>query len=210
MLTMYDISMTIHEDMQVFNDILDKKPKLRNVENFQTGSVHETLIQINAHTGTHLDAPLHMLEGGKTIETIPLESLVGPARVLDLTHVEDHICKADLEALSIQAGEWVLFKTKNSFTDQFEFDFVYLEEDGARYLQERGIRGVGTDGLGIERSQPNFATHRTLLGSDILIAEGLRLKDVPPGNYFFVLAPLKLTGIEAAPARAFLIGNPFN
>lgn len=203
---LYDISMTIREDMQVYKNKTEKKPELRNMSNWETGKVYETRISLDAHTGTHLDAPLHMLENGATIETIPLESLVGPARVLDFTHVEDGITRADLEPCCIQAGEWLLFKTRNSFSELFDFEFVYLKADGAQYLKEIGVKGVGTDALGIERAQPDYATHRTLMGSDILILEGLRLKDVPAGNYYFVLAPLKLEGIEAAPARAFLLG----
>jgi len=203
---MYDISMTIREDMQVYKNKEEKKPELKNMSNWETGKVYETRISLDAHTGTHLDAPLHMLEKGATIETIPLDSLVGPARVLDFTHVEEGITRADLEPCHIQPGEWLLFKTKNSFTELFDFEFIYLKADGAQYLKEIGIKGVGTDALGIERAQPDYATHRTLMGSDILILEGLRLKDVPAGNYYFVLAPLKLEGIEAAPARAFLFG----
>ena len=107
----------------------------------------------------------------------------------------------------MQPGEWVLLKTRNSLSEEFLPDFVYLNEDGARYVKELGLRGVGTDGLGIERAQPDYATHKTLFESHILIVEGLRLKDVPAGTYFMVIAPLKLTGIEAAPARAFLLGS---
>jgi arylformamidase len=107
----------------------------------------------------------------------------------------------------LQKGEWILVKTKNSYSNTFESDFVFLREDGARYLVEVGVRGIGTDGLGIERSQEAYPTHRTLFRNNVIIVEGLRLKEVPPGTYFMVIAPLKLTGIEAAPARALLIGN---
>lgn len=203
---LYDISMAINKEMQVYKNKEEKKPELTNMSNFQTGKAYETRIGLDAHTGTHLDAPLHMIENGATIETIPLELLVGPARVLDLTHVEDGISREDLERFAIQQGEWLLLKTKNSFSEEFDFDFIYLKADGAQYLKEIGIKGVGTDGLGIERAQPDYGTHRTLMINGILIVEGLRLKHVPAGNYFLVVAPLKLEGIEAAPARAFLMG----
>jgi len=201
-----DISMTIHEGMQVYKNKEEKKPKIYNTSNHETGRVHESRIDIDVHCGTHVDAPLHMLAGGETIETIGLERLVGPARVLDLTHVEDAITKDDLVPYGIQRGERILFKTKNSLTDEFLWDFVYLREDGAQYLIERGVTLAGTDGLGIERAQPEYTTHRPLLRNNIVIVEGLRLAHVEAGSYWLVIAPLKLTGIDAAPARAFLIG----
>lgn len=207
MFKIYDISMTIHEGMQVYKNKDEKKPKIINRQNFSNAKAYETDLKMDAHTGTHLDAPLHMLDGGDTIETIPLESLVGTARVLDFTGVEESIGKADLEPYGIQPGEWLLFKTRNSFSEEFDYKFVFLNEEGAQYLKERGIKGVATDGLGIERDQPTYGTHKTLMNAGILIVEGLRLKDVNAGTYFMVIAPLKLTGIEAAPARAFLLGQ---
>ncbi|MNG35511.1 Kynurenine formamidase [compost metagenome] len=82
-----------------------------------------------------------------------------------------------------------------------------MNEEAARYLIECGVRGIGVDGLGIERSQQGYPTHRQLFRNNIIIVEGLRLKAVQPGTYFLVVAPLKLIGVEAAPARAVLIGG---
>lgn len=208
MFKVYDISMTIEPSMQVYKNKEEKKPKIYNVQNFQNGRAYESRIDLDVHCGTHVDAPLHMLENGATIETIGLEELVGYARVLDLTHVQEAVTKEDLEPFGLQRGDWVLLKTRNSFSDEFDMNFVFLREDGARYLIDLGVRGVGTDGLGIERAQPEYTTHRPLFRNNVIIVEGLRLKDVPAGTYFMVIAPLKLTGIEAAPARALLIGKP--
>ncbi|TVY05556.1 cyclase family protein [Paenibacillus cremeus] len=209
MFKLYDISMTLDAGIQVWKDKDAKRPTFENTSNHETGSTYETRISLDAHTGTHLDAPLHMLKDGATIETIPLQDLVGTARVLDLTHVTHEITREDLEPFAIQKGEWILFKTRNSLNEgpNFDVEFVFLRADGAAYLAELGIKGVGTDALGIERSQSEYPTHRTLMRNNVLILEGLRLKDVPSGSYFFVLAPLKLAGIEAAPARAFLLGS---
>src|SRR5690625_1786735 len=146
----YDISMLIREDMQVYKNRDAKRPVIRNAQNFTNSSAHETIVELNVHTGTHLDAPLHMIENGKTIEHIPIEDLVASARVLDLTHITDGISKEDLESFAIQPGEWILFKTKNSFSEEFDYEFIYLQKDGAEYLKEIGIKGVGTDALGIE------------------------------------------------------------
>ncbi|WP_274649170.1 cyclase family protein [Paenibacillus humicola] len=208
MFKIYDISMTVKPGMQVWENIASKQPSIVNVSNHGSGqAVYESRIDMEVHCGTHVDAPLHMLKGGETIESIGLEELVGYARVVDLTHCRDCITRADLEPLGLVRGDWVLFKTSSSFRDTFDEHFVYLKEDGARYLIELGIRGVGTDALGIERAQLELPTHRSLFRNQVIIVEGLRLKDVAPGTYFMVVAPLKLTGIEAAPARAFLIGG---
>ncbi|WP_127533364.1 cyclase family protein [Paenibacillus kobensis] len=209
MFKIYDISMTVHEGMQVWGNSPGKQPIVQNVSSFDDGGVYESQLTLNVHTGTHVDAPLHMLEDGATIESIGLEELVGQARVLDLTHVEDSVSKADLEKYGIQKGEWILLKTRNSLNESMTFDdhFVYVNEEAARYLIECGVRGIGVDGLGIERSQEGYPTHRQLFRNNIVIVEGLRLKAVQPGNYFLVVAPLKLTGVEAAPARAVLIGG---
>ncbi|TVX98614.1 cyclase family protein [Cohnella terricola] len=203
----YDISMTIEESMQVWKSYEHKKPSITNVQNHDEGKPHESLLTLNTHTGTHVDAPLHMLAGGETIETIPLERLVGPARVLDLTHAKDFITKDDLVPFAIQKGERVILKTSSSFSEDFLLDFVFLREDGAKYLADIGVGLVATDALGIERAQAEYPTHRTLMRNDVIIVEGLRLKDVPAGNYTLVIAPLKLTGIDGAPARAFLLGD---
>ncbi|UHA71844.1 cyclase family protein [Paenibacillus sp. 481] len=207
MFKLYDISMTIEQGMQVYKNKEEKQPIINNVQNFSNAKAYESRIDIDVHCGTHVDAPLHMLEDGDTIETIGLDQLVGHARVLDLTHVQEGISKADLEPFGLQKGDWVLFKTRNSLSEEFDFEFVYLKDDGAQYLIELGVKGVGTDGLGIERAQPDYTTHRPLFKNNIIIVEGLRLKEVEQGTYFMVIAPLKLTGIEAAPARALLIGQ---
>ncbi|MBB6674979.1 cyclase family protein [Cohnella nanjingensis] len=203
----YDISMTIEEGMQVWKGYDHKKPKITNVQNHDQGKPHESRLDMDVHCGTHVDAPLHMLAGGETIETISLDQLVGPARVLDLTHVKDAITKEDLVPFHIQRGERILFKTSSSYSEEFLLDFVYLREDGAKYLADIGIAIAATDALGIERAQSEYPTHRTLMRAGVIIVEGLRLKHVEPGNYYLVIAPLKLTGIDAAPARAMLIGD---
>ena len=202
----YDISMTIQEGMQVWKNYDHKKPKITNVQNHAMGKPHESRIDIDVHCGTHVDAPLHIFPGGATTETIGLERLVGPARVLDLTGAKDCITREHLEPFALQKGERILLKTRCSYSDEFDAEFPYVREDAARYLAECGVSLVGTDTLGIERAQPEYPTHRTLMRHDIIIVEGLRLKEVEPGPYWLVIAPLKLTGIDAAPARAFLIG----
>ncbi|MDN3427415.1 cyclase family protein [Microbacterium sp. APC 3898] len=198
---MHDVTGTIFEGMAVYKDKPEKQPKMNPQT---TGEVTETQLEMNVHTGTHIDAPRHMMMDGETFESISLDKLVGPCKVLDLTAAENGISKADLKRFDIQQDDFILLKTKNSFEENFNFDFVYLAEDGAAYLSELGIRGVGTDALGIERSQEGHPTHKALFAGGIIIIEGLRLKEVEQGDYFMVAAPLKLTGTDASPARVLL------
>jgi len=202
---LYDISMDIHSSMKVYKNYEHKKPIIENIANYETGHYYETDIKMNLHTGTHIDAPLHMVEKGATVETYALERFITQARVFDLTHVEDKIGKKDLELLGIQAKDFVLFKTRNSDKKTFDFNFISLAEDGARYLVEIGINGVGIDALGIERGQDNHMTHIRLLSQNIIILEGLVLKEIPEGTYQIIALPIKVRGVEAAPVRAILI-----
>jgi arylformamidase len=201
----YDVSMPIYEGMPVYKNKPEKQPSFQITSDFTTGSVRETRVSLDVHTGTHVDAPLHMVPNGSTIDTMALERLVRPCRVVDLTHVTDGISRADLEALDIQEGEFLLFKTKNSEDQAFNPDFVFLNEDGARYLAEKRVAGVGIDALGVERGQPGHPTHKALFEANVVIIEGLRLAHVPAGEYFMVAAPLALQGLDAAPARVLLI-----
>lgn len=203
--TIYDVSMLVHADVQVYKNKEEKRPKFETTSDFNSGSSHETRIHMDAHTGTHIDAPLHMIEGGATIETVKLKQLVRDCRVIDLTNVDGAVTKSDLEPHQPKPGEFLILKTKNSWDEEFNFEFIYVAADAAAYLASVGIAGVAIDGLGIERSQPDHETHKALLAKDIVIIEGLRLKNVPAGNYFMVAAPLKLTGIDAAPARVMLL-----
>ncbi|PFK47562.1 cyclase [Bacillus cereus] len=197
----YDITVPIYEGMPVYKNKPEKQPQLSKVTN---AHVTESTLKMDAHTGTHIDAPLHMINDGDTFETLDIEKLVGEAKVFDLTHVDGGITAEDLKDFDIQKGDFVLFKTKNSFDKGFNFDFIYLAESGAKLLAEKGIRGVGIDALGVERAQEGHPTHKTLFANDIIVIEGLTFKEVEAGTYFMVAAPLKLIGTDASPARVLL------
>ncbi|HHW56378.1 MAG TPA: cyclase family protein [Clostridia bacterium] len=199
----YDISMEIHENMTVYKNKEGKRPK--HTITVDKGDVTESRISMDMHTGAHIDAPLHMIKGGDTIENLDLSKVITRCKVFDFTHISDKITEEDLKDKEIQKGDFILFKTRNSFREDFDFEFVYLDKSGAQFLKEKGIVGVGIDALGIERSQPNHETHKILLGAGIVILEGLRLKDIEEGEYFLHAAPLKIKGAEASPTRAVLI-----
>jgi arylformamidase len=205
---LYDISWPISPAMTAYKD--KKTVQFDRVKNFENDAVRESIITLGSHSGTHVDAPSHFMQDGQTIEHMNLRMLIGDCIVLDLTAVEGGIGRDHLEDADIQAGDIILLKTKNSVFDAtapFNPNFIYLAESGAHYLVERNIRAVGIDYLGIERGQLAHETHVQLFNAGITILEGLRLADVPAGKYFLCCLPLKIQGLEAAPARAVLISQ---
>jgi arylformamidase len=203
-LTIYDVSMTIDPMMQVYKNREEKKPKITIDQHFEQGTTYESRLNMNLHTGTHMDFPLHILKDGNDSNALDLEHLIRPVKVFDLTMIDDGIAYSDLEPLDIREDDFVLFKTKNSFEETFNFTFIYLQEDAARYLAKIGVKGVGIDALGIERDQQGHPTHKALLGKKIIIIEGLRLKMVKEGNYFMFALPLKIRDVEALPLSVVL------
>ncbi|MEI5908201.1 cyclase family protein [Bacillus spongiae] len=198
----YDITAPIYTGMPVWKNYPKKQPAISTETN---GHVTESRISLDVHTGTHVDAPLHMINDGETIETIGIEELVRNIKVLDLTKAEGKISKQDISSLNIEKDDFILLKTKNSFDKEFNVEFIYVAEDAAQFLVEKGISGVGIDSLGIERAQDGHPTHRTLMSNNIIIVEGLQLEDIEAGEYFMVAAPLKIQGTDASPARILLM-----
>lgn len=204
-----DISWPLSGDMTTYKNradvIIDK------LKSITKDCVAESMIQMHTHTGTHVDAPAHFIENGKTIDQIPLDFLCGTAVVIDCTHISEAITAEDLKIHQkiITTHTRILLKTKNSFckpTDPFNTHFVYLEKSGAQFLIDHGVKTVGFDYLGIERNQPGHPTHKTILQSGIII-EGLRLAPVEPGIYTLFCLPLLIDKSDGSPARAILIKN---
>jgi arylformamidase len=201
-----DISWPMSSSMTAYKDrhIVSFTP----TKDFAKDGARETTVVLGTHSGTHVDAPSHFLEKGSSIDQLDLKMLLGPCFVLDLSHVDGCITQAELSRFSIDQGSRILLKTKNSLrpdNDLFDTSFVYLEKSGAQYLVEKKVQAVGIDYLGIERSQPDHATHAMLFQKNIGVIEGLRLKNVEEGHYFLCGFPLKLQGLDAAPARVILI-----
>ncbi|MFT4146322.1 MAG: cyclase family protein [Mobilitalea sp.] len=201
----YDISMPIKHSMPVYKGRDQKRPVLKVESDFQTGTIHESKIEMNLHTGTHMDRTLHMIPGGNTMDTFEVGDLITKCRVLDLTSVNDKITEGDLLDKKIVEGEFLLLKTKNSFENILESEFIYLEQSGAEYLAKFNLKGIGIDALGIERNQPGHETHLALMEVGVHILEGLQLKDIAEGEYLLVALPLNIIGAEAAPLRAILL-----
>jgi arylformamidase len=167
-------------------------------------------IDLGVHSGTHVDAPFHFLAEGATVEQLPLEILMGPARVLEIP-VPDAIDRFDLERVDLRGTVRLLFKTRNSGTlrrPDFREDFVHLTESAARHLVEVGVMLVGIDYLSVEKfGSTDFPVHHVLLGAGVVIVEGLDLSDAEPGEYDMACLPLRLVGADGAPARVVLRRN---
>lgn len=202
-----DISVPIYNQMVVYKDREEKRPMIKPMKTFENADFYESRIDMDLHTGTHVDTPLHMVKEGQTMDQIPLDTWHGQAKVFDLSHLEDGITKADIENLNISQGDIVLFKTRNSFEDFFNMSFIYVKADAAQYLGKIGVKGVGIDALGIERAQPNHESHLALFEAGAFILEGINLKHVQTGSYYLMALPLALVGVEASPVRAVLIQN---
>lgn len=169
-------------------------------------------LRLGSHTGTHVDPPAHFIPGGATIDEIPLDALMGEAIVVEVMGTGGLVEAEHLGALSIDADATrLLVKTENSRfwlepSSRFPDDFVALSESAARWLVRRRVRMVGVDFLSVERDgHPDYPVHRTLLGTGVVIVEGLDLSRVRPGRYTVVCLPLRIEGGDGAPARVVLI-----
>ena len=201
----HDVSVPIRAGMPIYEG--NPGVELERTSSIAAGDpANVSRLTLGVHTGTHVDAPLHFIEGAPGAEGIPLDTLFGPAVVVDATSVSaSALGAAELEALSIPPGaERVLFKTRNSelwARPDFTRDFIRLDGGGARFVVERGIRTVGIDYLSIGDRE----AHRELLGAGVVPVEGLDLREIEPGTYTLVCFPLDVVGSDGGPARAVLI-----
>jgi arylformamidase len=206
----YDITLTLSPQLPCWpGDTAYELERVQKIDEGATANVSS--LTMSAHMGTHVDAPDHFLNNGKTVEKLALSALSGRAYVLYLPEV-DLITAAILEQSEIPPRtRRVLFKTRNSeyWTRQlkdFQTDFVALSPDAAQYLVDRGVKLVGIDYLSIAPYHQGLVTHQILLKAGMVILEGLDLSAVSPGRYTLFCLPLKLAGSDGAPARAILIG----
>lgn len=163
---------------------------------------------MGSHAGTHMDAPLHFLSGGAGLDTLPLDAVIGEARVIEIEHSE-FVSAGELGQHDIRKGERILLKTGNSArcwkSDFFVPDFVHLTTEAGHYLAGRGIRTVGIDYLSVGGYHAKGdEVHRALLQGGVWIIEGLDLSGVAPGTYELICLPLRVLNSDGAPARAVL------
>jgi arylformamidase len=165
---------------------------------------------LGAHSGTHIDAPMHFIRDGAPIDRVPLDRLIGPARVIDIPDNVQAIDAAELGRHAWRGAQRVLFRTRSSLrgwmeSPTFHRDFAYIAPDAAQLLADGGVQLVGVDYLSSEQfGAPAPRTHWILLGKGIPIVEGLALEGVRAGDYDLIVLPMKVAGHEGAPARAVM------
>jgi arylformamidase len=193
----FDVSVPLREGMVTYPG--DPQVHVELAASIARGDVvNLTRIDFGLHSGTHVDAPVHFIDGAAGVDAIPLDALVGPCEVVEAR---------DLSAGSVAAApdaERILFKTPNSelwARDEFAADFARLDGEAARLLVERGVRLVGVDYLSVGDED----AHHALLGAGVVPVEGLDLREVDAGSYELVCLPLRVVGADGAPARAILI-----
>ena len=198
-----DISMDLNEKTLVW--IHDPQPKLKQLARMPKDECNFTWLDFGGHAGTHVDAPYYLFPDKWTADQIPLARLIGICQVLDLSHVKDMITSETLRKHDMHRSI-VLLKTKNSYDPLKKYNpkHVAVTQDAARYLIKKGVTTLGYDYQSFER-EGKHDIHRMFLSKNITLVDNLRLKNAEQKDYLFICLPLKVTGTDAAPARAILI-----
>jgi arylformamidase len=204
MVSFFDVSVPLVAGMPVWPD--EPGPELTPISRIAAGDpANVTRLSLGSHTGTHVDAPRHFVEGGRTVESLSIDALCGPARVV---HIDDPVSVKRRDLEPHRGTPRILLQTRNgSLWEQrgFQKDFVYLEPDAADWLVEQRVKLVGIDYLSIEKfNSSDYHAHHALLGAGIVIVEGLDLRRVEPGDYELYCLPMKVVGADGAPARVIL------
>ena len=179
----------------------------------QGAGANVSRLDLGSHTGTHVDAPKHFFDDGAGVDELPLDVLMGPARLIAFADAVASIGESELSTHDLKGVTRLLMRTRNSGwlasgSTEFHQDYTYLAPDGAAYLAGLGIKLVGVDYLSVEQFRSgHHKTHRTLLERGIVIVEGLMLGEPPAGDYELRCLPLRLAGLDGAPARAVLVGE---
>ena len=199
-----DVSIPVRDGMVHWPG--DPPVRIERVQDIDKGDSHTlSALSIGSHTGTHIDAPAHFIKGGGTVDRIPLDALMGIARIIEIKDRQEIKVK-ELEPYKIRRGQRILIKTRNSKlwdSHDFEKDFVFISPEGAEYMASRGVKLVGVDYLSVGGfKQGGRLQHKILLDAGVCIVEGLNLSNVTTGRYDFVCLPLRLQDGDGSPARA--------
>lgn len=202
----YDISVNIQTGMPTYpGDAKFKSRKLKSVD--QDGyEIHR--LTLGNHTGTHVDAPAHFIQDGATVTELPLDILNGRTRVVEI-HDKEKVSLEELQNVKLDNDFRILIKTRNSSLwkskKRFQKKYVYLTLDAAKYLADNDIKLIGFDYLSLEKfGDSEHPVHRYLLGNQVIILEGVNLSNIEEGEYEMFCLPLKLAGLDGAPARVIL------
>jgi len=194
-----DITRPLSEGILIYpGDIL---PVFRQEDR---GNYLITGLHLSTHTGTHIDAPVHYLKTGDTIDTIPLSHVMGTCRVLDVTRAGTSITANHLKG-QLDNVERLLLKTSFSNTNQFEENYPFLTADAARLITFYNMKCVGIDSPSIESYDGDGTVHRQLLSRGCIIIELLDLSQVEEGDYTLIALPLRFIGLDGSPSRVVLL-----
>ncbi|NLI91212.1 MAG: cyclase family protein [Peptococcaceae bacterium] len=203
----YDISLPLYPGMAVFpGDPVFSREQTNSID--QGDYYNLSRVSLGSHTGTHIDAPYHYLQKGMTVDQLPIEDLIGEAKVIEI-NAEKTILPEHLQYRDIRQGDRILFKTRNTELLQgkaFRQDYTYCSPEAACYLREKKVRLIGIDYLSIDdAAAEDGPCHRIFLSAGIIILEGLNLFGVPEGEYDLIALPLKILGCDGSPVRAVLV-----
>ena len=201
-----DITMTLQNG--IVNWPGDPAFEIHKISSFENGDdVNISAFSTCSHIGTHVDAPLHYIENGSDVTAIPLDHLLGDAKIIQIIN-NIEISLEEIKTYTINKGDRILFKTKHSNIDwslkPFNENLIALTTEAASYLKEKEILLVGIDYLSISGMHNSKSVHQLLLSSGICILEGLNLQTIEPGNFELICLPLKIKGAEGAPARVLV------
>jgi len=208
MKTWIDVSCPIKTNLPVWPG--DPKPHLNWLKQINNGEgINLSNIDMSLHTGTHIDAPLHFFEKGQPIDEISLELLIGEVQVIQVPEDVKIISRNFLNTLDFDIPERVFFRTNNSIkeylqNEHFYLNYVAVDSSGASWLVDQKVKFVGIDYLSIAIFRDSNEPHRILLGANVIVVEGLDLRNVSEGKYSYVCLPIRIKGREAAPARVLL------
>jgi len=201
----FDISKTLKEGLAVWpGDPEFRTDPVLRINNGESSNV--LAINMGTHTGTHIDAPLHVDDAGSDVTGISIRFFIGPARVFAIP-AEKCIEASDLSLLDWRGVERVLLWTREGSIPEYFFDrnFVYLSEEASEFLAKKRIQLVGTDAPSVDPfGSTELRSHKVLIRNGAAILEGIRLGSVPAGDYNLICLPLKLAGADGSPVRAIL------
>jgi len=204
----YDVTVPLSKELVVYPGDPHVKINRRTKVNEADAKYNLSRYSFSSHAGTHVDSPFHLIDGGNTVDKLPLELLIGRARVVEVT--APCIDETVLEEFDFTVDARVLFKTRNSYLwsqKGFVKDYVYITPGAARSLINDGIKVVGIDYLSVEKFDAEPETHLALLSAGVVIIEGLDLREVEPGDYELICLPLKVKDGDGSPARVVLRQN---
>jgi arylformamidase len=173
-------------------------------------SANTSAVNMSVHAGTHLDAPFHFIDGGMTIDEMPVEAFVGPVLVHEVD-ADRYITREHVEAIPLQGDTKVLFKTRNSkllHEADYVADFAAFSVEAAEALVSRGMRLVGLDYLSVAHADNQVPVHRAFLDHGVVLLEGIDLSEIEPGRYELMALPIRLRGADGSPCRAVLRDLP--